>query len=508
MVGWCEKWGHLMTHVNGELSIAIVHEKLGIWSIIALGFKPFLGEEKHVSLIRRNGQTWCKSVVYYEQMRFCVLDHIFSMDSGFGVSEIWVIANVLWWRKNDEKPPVWCLKQPHCFLLNVNYSIVHHACLRLPLEHTCFVHTMITFLETKLSSNKKNMFIRQVYQGSTKYLVSKCNTIQLWWLKLYVHRQNRIIDSQNTHAWCFSTPNLIVKAVLIPKTRPTPIFAPKRCTKHLFLPCQVRGKFLQIVFFNQSLKIGYPKNVMVHHVSQDSVHWGIPTALPQSCVFENKLRPQVHPLQAYLLFMSPSYLYLCPKICGLLCLMSVVYCCLTSSSLDLFNHEFHGSVQSPSMFLCTKIQSITCLLYPSVGFQTTILWDIMRYHHPTLFFSKFGWYRYPKLASWILLDPRIGYLQVSPSFSMISIDLLSIYEYMDCIHDTDPPRKTDTFRQVINPSTQHSQHPARGERLENADLLHHQHHRLADVDLGCFCFWSSTASALPGTKGWNRQEEW
>ena len=118
------------------------------------------------------------------------------------------------------------------------------------------------------------------------------------------------------------------------------------------------------------------------------------------------------------------------------------------------------------------------------GIQTTVLWDIMRYHHPTLFFSKFGWYRYPKLASWILLDPRIGYLQVSPSFSMISIDLLSIYKYMDCIHDTDPPRKTDTFRQVINPSTQHSQHPARGERLENADLLHHQHHRLADVDLG------------------------
>lgn len=91
--------------LNGELSIAIVHEKLGIWSIIGLGFKPFLGEEKRVSLIRRNGQTWCKSVVYYEQMRFCVLDHIFSMDSGFGVSEIWVIANVLWWRKNDEKPP-------------------------------------------------------------------------------------------------------------------------------------------------------------------------------------------------------------------------------------------------------------------------------------------------------------------------------------------------------------------------------------------------------------------
>ena len=30
---------------------------------------------------------------------------------------------------------------------------------------------------------------------------------------------------------------------------------------------------------------------MVHHVSQDSVHWDIPTALPQSCVFENKLRP-------------------------------------------------------------------------------------------------------------------------------------------------------------------------------------------------------------------------
>ena len=157
MVGWCEKWGHLMTHVNGELSIAIVHEKLGIWSIIALGFKPFLGEEKHVSLIRRNGQTWCKSVVYYEQMRFCVLDHIFSMDSGFGVSEIWVIANVLWWRKNDEKPPVWCLKQPHCFLLNVNYSIVHHAYLRLPLEHTCLCILWSLFSKQSWAQTKKHV---------------------------------------------------------------------------------------------------------------------------------------------------------------------------------------------------------------------------------------------------------------------------------------------------------------------------------------------------------------
>ena len=136
-----------------------------------------------------------------------------------------------------------------------------------------------------------------------------------------------------------------------------------------------------------------------------------------------------------------------------------------------------------------KIQSITCLLCPSVGFKQQfygISCDIII----QLFFQSSAG-RYPKLASWILLDPRIGYLQVSPSFFMIyrSIEYIWVYglytyEYMDCIHDTDPPRKTDTFRQVINPSTQHSQHPARGERLENADLLHHQHHRLADVDLG------------------------
>ena len=105
-----------------------------------------------------------------------------------------------------------------------------------------------------------------------------------------------------------------------------------------------------------------------------------------------------------------------------------------------------------------KIQSITCLLYPSVGFKQRFYGISCDIIIQRLFFRRSAG-RYPKLASWSLLDPRIGHLQVSP---MISIDLLSIYEYMDCIHDTDPPRKTDTFRQVINapstPSTPSPQH--------------------------------------------------
>lgn len=158
---------------------------------------------------------------------------------------------------------VWCLKQPHCFLLNVNYSIVHHAYLRLPLEHTCLCILWSLFSKQSWAQTKKHVHPPGLPRLN-KSIWFQCNTIQLWWLKLYVHRQNRIIHSQ-THMLDVSAPQISLsnqfwfqKPGQLPfVVAKTSVFShPSNAQMHTtpkFLPCQVRGKFLQVLFSSTNL---------------------------------------------------------------------------------------------------------------------------------------------------------------------------------------------------------------------------------------------------------------
>lgn len=128
----------------------------------------------------------------------------------------------------------------------------------------------------------------------------QCNTIQLWWLKLYVHRQNRIIDSQ-THMLDVLVPQIsLSKQFWFQKpgqlpfvVAKTPCFRTQAMHKTPFSALSGTGEVPPNCFLQPISENWLPKKLMVHHVSQDSVHWGIPTAIPQSCVFENKLRPNL-----------------------------------------------------------------------------------------------------------------------------------------------------------------------------------------------------------------------
>ena len=74
---------------------------------------------------------------------------------------------------------------------------LHHGLPSIATGTNLFLHTMIPFLATKWSSNEKNMLIHQkrVTKAPQKNMVSIRVTIQFWWLKLYVHCQNRMTDS-------------------------------------------------------------------------------------------------------------------------------------------------------------------------------------------------------------------------------------------------------------------------------------------------------------------------